>query len=32
MDPDIIESNVDSITQQILVEMYGESRLDEEVG
>lgn len=31
MDPDVIESKLDEITQQILMEMYGESRLDEEV-
>ena len=31
MDPETIEAKVDRITQQILSEMYGENRLDEEV-
>ncbi|KAF5834351.1 hypothetical protein DUNSADRAFT_9014 [Dunaliella salina] len=30
MDPDVIESQVDQLTQQVLGELYGESHLDEE--
>jgi len=31
IDPDVMESRVDQLTQQVLRELYGESHLDAEV-